>query len=156
MFTEFIDWRGRQKRDPIDVDENGEWLTIDEWVKKNPASMASGSTETVQCCHIITKNHRPDLRECVWNLLRMTHYEHIEIQHRHGWERLLSLYPHLIPRVRAAYDRAGELYPFTVRDKFDKDGSEANEDLTAENGTDGTSTKSLASQALGSQDYDIY
>ena len=40
LFTEFIEWRGRQKKDPMDVDENGEWLTIDEWCKKNPASMA--------------------------------------------------------------------------------------------------------------------
>lgn len=116
LFTEFIEWRSKQKTDPIDVDENGNWLTIDEWCKRNSASMASGSTEELEVCHIITKSKRPDLRYCVWNLLRMTHYEHIEIQHRFGWERLLSIYPHLTARVKAAYDRAGELYPIDFKD----------------------------------------
>ena len=143
LFAEFVEWRGRQKKDPVDVDEDGNWLTVDEWQERNRASMASGSMDALETCHIITKSKRPDLRDCVWNLLRMTHYEHIEIQHRHGWERLLSIYPHLIPRVKAAYDRAGELYPFTVRDKFD----EPEESVVKENLT----TDSLADMALGTE-----
>lgn len=143
LFTEFIDWRGRQKKDPVDIDGSGEWLTVDEWCERNNASMASGSKESLEVCHIITKSKRPDLKDCVWNLLRMTHYEHIEIQHRHGWERLLSIYPHLIPRVKAAYDRAGELYPFTVRDKF----GEPEDSVVKENLT----TDSLADMALGAE-----
>lgn len=132
LFTEFIEWRNKQKIDPIDVDENGNWLSIDEWCERNPASMASGSTEELEVCHIITKSKRPDLRECVWNLLRMTHYEHIEIQHRFGWERLLSIYPHLTARVKAAYDRAGELYPFNSKDTFEESASLAEQALEEE------------------------
>lgn len=146
LFIEFIEWRGRQKKDPIDVDENGEWLSIDEWCERNTVSMASGSKEQVEVCHIISRGHRPDLTKCVWNLLRMTHYEHLSIQHAKGWQELLSIYPHLIPRVKAAYDRAGEPYPFTVRKEFDEVETEKPE--TVEN---------LASSALSdNKDYDIF
>ena len=112
LFTEFVEWRGRQKKDPIDVDSEGNWLSVDAWCERNNASMASGSMEQLEICHIISKGKREDLRDCVWNFLRMTHHEHIEIQHKQGWQKLLSIYPHLLPRVKAAYDRAGELYPF--------------------------------------------
>ena len=160
FFTEFVEWRGRQRRDPIDIDENGEWLTIDKWCGRNNASMASGSKESLEVCHIITKSRRPDLRECVWNLLRMTHYEHIEIQHRHGWERLLSIYPHLMPRVKAAYDRAGELYPFTVKEKFDEVDEPSDENPAAEGAEqvkEDLTAESLAGQALADgKPYDIY
>ena len=124
LFTEFIEWRGRQKRDPIDVDEDNGWLLMNEWCKRNNASMATGlSGGDLEIAHIITRKARPDLADCVWNCLRLTHYEHIEIQHRKGWQELLSLYPHLIPRVKAAYDRAKMLYPFTMVEKFQKEES---------------------------------
>ena len=104
--------------------------------------------QELEICHIITKKHRPDLRECVWNLLRMTHYEHIEIQHRHGWKRLLSIYPHLIPRVKAAYDRAGELYPYTMQEDFEEIEQTENTVVKKNLTTEDLSTESLANQAL--------
>lgn len=122
LFTEFIEWRGKQKRDPIDIDEEGNWLSIKEWCKRNNSSMATGlATDDLEIAHIITRKSRPDLADCVWNCLRLTHYEHLEIQHRKGWQELLKLYPHLIPRVKAAYDRSKTLYPFTMLEKFEKE-----------------------------------
>lgn len=154
LFQEFKRETSVGKGNPCDYDSDGNLLSIDEWCERNNVSMASGINDgTLEVCHIITKSKRPDLRDCVWNFLRMTHYEHIEIQHRHGWERLLSIYPHLIPRVKAAYDKAGELYPFTVKEKFEEiDSSE--EEVVKDNLT----TESLADLALSDekQDYDIF
>lgn len=119
LFTKFKRETSVGEGNPCDYDENGNLLTIDEWCERNNVSMASGVNDgTLQCCHILSRKHRPDLENCVWNMLRMTHYEHIEIQHRKGWKELLSIYPHLIPRVKAAYDKAGELYPFTMVEEF--------------------------------------
>lgn len=119
LFQEFKKETSAGEGNPCDYDAEGNLLSIDEWCERNNVSMASGVNDgTLELCHIISKNHRPDLRNCVWNFLRMTHYEHIEIQHRKGWGELLSIYPHLIPRVKAAYDKAGELYPYTVKDIF--------------------------------------
>lgn len=104
---------------PCDYDKDGNLLSIDEWCERNNVSMASGVNDgTLEIAHILSKGAHEEYRNCVWNFLRLTHHEHIEIQHRKGWEELLAIYPHLIPRVKAAYDKAGELYPFTVKDKF--------------------------------------
>ncbi len=145
LFTEFIEWRGRQKKDPIDIDENGEWLSEEEWREKNNFSFASGETDGLELHHILTKGAHEKYRNCTWNWIMLTHYEHIEIVHRHGWERLLSIYPHLIPRVKAAYDRGGELYPFTVIDKFEEAGDivKGEEPVAKE-----ITTATLAEQAL--------
>ena len=132
LFAQFVEWRGRQRRDPVDVDGEGGWLSMREWCMRNSASMATGlASGDLEVAHIITRKARPDLADCVWNCLRLTHYEHIEIQHRKGWQELLSLYPHLIPRVKAAYDRAKMLYPFTMIGKF---GDEERENGRASDG----------------------
>lgn len=150
FFTEFIEWRGRQKRDPIDIDENGEWLSEQEWREKNAFSFASGEKNDLELHHILSRGGHEKYRDCTWNWIMLTHYEHIEIVHRHGWERLLDLYPHLIPRVKAAYDKGGELYPYTVKEKFDEAG-EADDENSAESTEQikgDLTTESLAEQAL--------
>ena len=163
LFTEFIEWRGRQRKDPIDVDENGDWLSEEEWRKRNPFSFASGEKGGIELHHILTRGGHEKYRDCAWNWIMLTHYEHIEIVHRHGWERLLSIYPHLIPRVKAAFDRGGELYPYTVKEQFDEEEksvskenlpAEKNEPVVKENLT----TESLADLALADEakEYDIY
>ncbi len=104
---------------PCDYDNDGNLLSVDEWCNRNNVSMASGINDgTLEIAHIITKSAHPEYRDCVWNFLRLTHYEHIEIQHRKGWEQLLSIYPHLIPRVKNAYDMAKERYPYTMIKEF--------------------------------------
>ena len=133
LFTEFKRETSTGVGNPCDYDEEGNLLSIDEWCERNNVSMASGVNDgTLQCCHILSRKHRPDLENCVWNMLRMTHYEHIEIQHRKGWKELLSIYPHLIPRVKAAYDMAHELYPFTMTEEFNAIEEEQKEETKEE------------------------
>lgn len=121
LFTEFKEQTSVGEGNPCDYDSNGNYLSIDEWCERNNVSMASGINDgTLEIAHIITKSAHPEYRDCVWNFLRLTHYEHLEIQHRKGWKELLSIYPHLIPRVKAAYDMAHELYPFTMQEEFNQ------------------------------------
>lgn len=121
LFTEFKEQTSVGEGNPCDYDSNGNYLSIDEWCERNNVSMASGVNDgTLEIAHIITKSAHPEYRDCVWNFLRLTHYEHLEIQHRKGWKELLSIYPHLIPRVKAAYDMAHELYPFTMQEEFNQ------------------------------------
>lgn len=130
IFQEFKKETMTGNGNPVDYDPNGHEYTIDEWCEVNNISMASGVNDgTLEIAHIITKSKRPDIRNCTWNFLRLTHYEHLEIQHRKGWQELLNIYPHLLPRVKSAYDRAGELYPFTMQEKFDKYDSENQKEL---------------------------
>ena len=119
LFQEFKKQTSVGKGNPCDYDSEGNLLSVDEWCERNNVSMASGIDDgTLEIAHIITKSAHPEYRDCVWNFLRLTHYEHLEIQHRKGWKELLSIYPHLIPRVKAAYDMAHELYPFTMTQEF--------------------------------------
>lgn len=120
LFQEFKRNTSTGEGNPCDYGSDGKLLSVDEWCRQNNVSMASGIDDgTLEIAHIITKSAHPEYRDCVWNFLRLTHYEHLEIQHRKGWQELLSIYPHLIPRVKAAYDLAHERYPYTMADKFD-------------------------------------
>lgn len=121
LFQQFKEQTSVGDGNPCDYDKDGNLLSVDEWCKRNNVSMASGINDgTLEIAHIITKGSRPDLRNCVWNFLRLTHYEHIEIQHRKGWGELLSIYPHLKRRVKAAFDKAGNLYPPELAEEFSK------------------------------------
>ncbi len=122
LFQEFKKATSTGKGNPCDYDSDGNLLSVDDWCEINNVSMASGINDgTLEIAHIITKSAHPEYRNCVWNFLRLTHYEHLEIQHRKGWKELLSIYPHLIPRVKAAYDLAHEVYPFTMTEEFNKE-----------------------------------
>lgn len=121
LFQQFKKETSSGKGNPCDYNADGELMTVDEWCEQNNVSMASGINDgTLEIAHILTKSAHPEYRNCVWNFLRLTHYEHLEIQHRKGWKELLSIYPHLIPRVKAAYDMAHEIYPYTMIDEFGK------------------------------------
>lgn len=121
IFVEFKKNEGFGELNHIDYAPDGHLYTIDEWCENNNVSMASGvGGEDLQIAHIISKGAHPEYRDCTWNWLRLTHYEHNEIQHRKGWKEFLSMFPHLIPRVKTAYDKAGERYPFTMIDEFEE------------------------------------
>lgn len=106
VFEEFTSYKNNLDQDPTDVDEEGNYLTVEEWEKRHPASMADGTTEAIETAHIMGKGTRPEFRYCVWNLMRLTHEQHIEIQHgKEGWEGLFSRFPFL----RGRYDRAMKL-----------------------------------------------
>lgn len=104
IFQQFEHHKGIIEKDPNDYNIKGELLGVDEWVARHQYSMASGRTTELEIAHIIPKGSSPQYRNCVWNFLRLTHYEHIEIQHRHGWSELLKIYPHLTGRVKRAYE----------------------------------------------------
>lgn len=116
MFQEFKRNTSVGEGNPCDYDSAGALFSIDKWCEANNVSMASGVNDgTLEVAHIVSKGSHPEFRNCVWNFLRLTHYEHIEIQHRKGWNEFLSIFPHLIPRVKNAFDNAGEIYPFDLK-----------------------------------------
>lgn len=112
LFETFKEHSSHGRYNPCDFNKDGQLYTVEEWCKVNNVSMASGVGGDLEIAHIISKGAREDLRDCVWNFLRLTHEEHIGIQHQKGWQAFLEMFPHLKPRVKKAYDLAGEPYPF--------------------------------------------
>lgn len=114
VFEEFTRYKNSLEVDPTDLDSDGNYLNIDEWVSKHPASMADGDMQAVETCHIISKGSRPEFRYCVWNLMRLTHYQHICIQHAKGWDELFRMFPYLkgrknrAERLAAEYDKGNK------------------------------------------------
>lgn len=109
IFNQFQEYKGSQKNDPTDFGSNGELLTTKQWVEKHTISMASGIAGNLEIAHIVSKGTAPQYRDCCWNFLRLTHDEHIEIQHKQGWEVFLRIYPHLKGRVNRARELAHKL-----------------------------------------------
>ena len=105
--------------------------------------------EDLQLCHIVSKGARPDLRDYPWNWLRMNHYEHLEIQHKKGFEELLTLYPHLGPRVKNAFIQGKQPMPLDVIKGLSKIGllDEGYGEMYEQQ-----KEKDLASQALEAQE----
>lgn len=108
IFKTFEEMKGGLEKDPVDIDENGNWLTVEEWRKRNNHSFASGRTQALEVAHIVTRGSSPQNIESVWNLMLLTHEEHIDIQHGKGWDEFLAIYPHLKPRVNRARAMAGK------------------------------------------------
>lgn len=121
IFTMFEDYKGGCKNDPTDYGPDGQLLSTAEWVKTHNVSMASGSRENLEIAHIVSKGTAPQYRDCCWNFLRLTHYEHIEIQHgKDGWTTLLKIYPWLRKRVRRARELAHQLDTLNLNDNEKK------------------------------------
>lgn len=108
IFTAFEAMKGGFERDPVDVDADGNWLSVEEWRKRNNHSFASGRTGTLEVAHIVTRGSSPQNIGSVWNLMLLTHEEHIDIQHGKGWDEFLAVYPHLKERVNRARRLAGK------------------------------------------------
>lgn len=117
LFEEFQMATNTGDLNPIDYDKEGNLLKEAEWREKNHFSFASGvRTEDLQLAHILSRGAHEKYKDCCWNWLMLTDYEHNRIQHaKGGWQKLLELYPHLAPRVKNAYDKAHELYPHEIQ-----------------------------------------
>ncbi|MBO7123274.1 MAG: hypothetical protein J6V90_08350 [Treponema sp.] len=102
IFQSFEEMKGGLDSDPVDKDSDGNWLTVAEWKKRNNHSFASGRVGDLEVAHIVTRGSSPQNIESVWNLILLTHEEHIEIQHGKGWDVFLGIYPHLKARVNRA------------------------------------------------------
>lgn len=109
IFKEWLEHRGYLKTDYCDCNEDGEYLDVDTWRELNTMSFASGSKENLEIAHIVSKGSDEIHRDCVWNMMLLTHEEHIEVQHRYGWDYFLEIYPHLRGRVERAREIAGKL-----------------------------------------------
>ena len=159
LFEEFLSGVGAHN--PIDYDKNGNMLSEEEWRKKNHFSFASGVvTEDLQLHHIIARSH-PLSRDCSWNWMMLTDYEHNRLIHaKGGWQKFLMIYPHLAIRVKTAFDNAHEIYPYEVQQALLKLGliDEMSNDVEEEVVKDNLTTESLADLALSDekQNYDIF
>ena len=63
----------------------------------------------LEVAHIVSRGADKEDIDEVWNLMMLTHYEHIEIMHKKGWNAFLEIYPHLRGRVKRARNLAGKL-----------------------------------------------
>ena len=94
------------------MDENGSYLSLQDWKERNNFSFASGISNKampLEVAHIVSRGADKEDIDEVWNLMMLTHYEHIEIMHKKGWNAFLEIYPHLRGRVERATNLAGKL-----------------------------------------------
>lgn len=122
IFEEFHAANGYGVGNPVDYDENGNLLSEVEWREKNHFSFASGvASEDLQLHHILSRGAHDAFRDCAWNWIMLTDYEHNRIIHaRGGWQKFLEIYPHTAKRIKNAYDMAHELYPHEIQTEFIK------------------------------------
>ena len=140
VFEEFQSANYQGIGNPVDYDKEGNLLSMDEWRTKNHFSFASGvNTEDLQLHHILGKKAHSAFRDCAWNWIMLTDYEHNRIIHaRGGWQKFLELFPHCAPRIKNAYDMAHELYPHEIQVAFIKLGiiDEYSDEVTTEDASD--------------------
>lgn len=110
VFCEWENYLSSLERDPNDYDDNGNEVPIPEWRKEHIISFASGLTATdeeqLDLAHIVSRGADEEHRDCSWNVMMLTHEEHMK-QHELGWDNFLELYPHLRGRVERAKKQAG-------------------------------------------------
>ena len=107
----FIEWQGYKStldKDPDDYDETGELLDMDTWRERHPVSFASGIGGDLDLAHIVSRGADVVHKDCCWNVMMLTHEEHMK-QHQIGWNEFLKIYPHLRGRVERARHIAGKL-----------------------------------------------
>ena len=115
VFEEWQSYISLQETDPTDFNEDGEYLTLEEYRKTHTISYASGRTTDNSGCgleiaHIVSRGSDPAFADCCWNVMMLTHEEHLEIMHEEGWNALIARYPHIRGRVERAYNMAHHLY----------------------------------------------
>lgn len=106
LFSEWEDYCSSLEADPNDLDDNGNYLPIDIWREQHPVSFASGLGGPLDLAHIVTRGADEEHRDCCWNVMMLTHEEHMK-QHEIGWNNFCNLYPHLRGRVERAKKLAG-------------------------------------------------
>lgn len=94
-------WRGQQDSD---INDN---RTVEDIREKVVYSEASGRFGA-ELHHIVTRGADVRYIEAAWNLLALTHDEHMEL-HQKGWNFFLTKYPHLKKRIERTFDKAGHL-----------------------------------------------
>ncbi len=112
----FTDWRFGLEKDPLE----GTYYGPEDYKEKHPCCEACGrfllttdkeGTEqrTGELAHIVSVGAGGGLSaHDDWIWLVLCSKCHICIQHAGGWEDLLTLYPHIKPKVDRARERAGK------------------------------------------------
>ncbi len=112
----FTDWRFGLEKDPLE----GTYYGPEDYKEKHPCCEACGrfllttdkeGTEqrTGELAHIVSVGAGGGLSaHDDWIWLVLCSKCHLCIQHANGWEDLLTLYPHIKPKVDRARERAGK------------------------------------------------
>ena len=109
----FTEWRFAQEKDPLE----GTYYGPEDYKEKHPCCEACGGYLLTtdgsgdlqhggQLAHIVSVGAggaHPD-----WNWLMLCTKCHLCTQHANGWEDLLTLHPHLRPKVDRARERSGK------------------------------------------------
>lgn len=108
IFLEWQNYKSSLDKDPDDYDENGELLDMATWRERHTVSFASGIGGNLDMAHIVSRGADVVHKGCCWNVMMLTHEEHM-MQHAKGWNEFLEIYPHLRGRVERARHIAGKL-----------------------------------------------
>lgn len=119
IFEQYMDFRSQLKEDFVDMDAEGNYISLEEFRRINTISFASGMGGELDLAHIVSKGTAPQFRDCSWNVMMLTHEEHM-LQHKVGWEKFLEIYPHLRGRVERARKMAHKLGLQPVVDEYDE------------------------------------
>lgn len=149
IFEEFYSENAFGEHNPTDYDNYGNMLSEEEWRKRNNFSFASFvSTPDLQLHHILSRGAHRAYKDCSWNWIMLTNWEHNVAYHSKGWEFFLEMFPHCAKRVKFAFDNAHELYPLDLQKALEKLGLLEENTVNIEE----NNTKSLAEQALEEQE----
>jgi hypothetical protein len=110
----FTDWRFGQEKDPLE----GTYYGPEDYKEKHPCCEACGryllttdkegtDQHAGELAHIVSVGAGGGARDD-WLWLILCSKCHLCIQHANGWEELLTLYPHIRPKVDRARERAGK------------------------------------------------
>lgn len=94
-------WRGKEEHDFSDD------ISVEELRERIRVSEASGR-QPVELHHIVTRAACPGAIDKAWNLIALTHDEHMEY-HDLGESVFLAKYPHLINRFERAKEKCRQL-----------------------------------------------
>lgn len=98
LMIEWKAWRYRQKDDPLI------YATAEDYRARVPYCEACISTPGEHLAHIVSRGRGAETF-ADWNILHLCQGCHIEIQHRHGWDALLTRAPHLRDKIDKARDK---------------------------------------------------
>lgn len=124
LFTEWQEYLSLQEVDPTDFNEDGEYLSIEEYRQTHKYSYASGRTcgedgTDLEFAHIVSRGASAAFENCCWNGMMLTHEEHLEIMHEEGFNSLIARYPHIRGRVQRAMNLAKHLYKVIEKEQIE-------------------------------------
>lgn len=112
VINKWHEWRGNLADDPLDN------VTAEEWRESHTVSDASGIGGDIEIAHIVSRGADASDIDKPWNWIALTHEEHAR-QHQYGWEEFIKSYPHLLPRIKRAREKAKKLERYCIIPEYD-------------------------------------